>query len=145
MSMEAQGQYSKLYIGPSGSTPTKPSVEVDLIVNASLDDGNEEVDNTTRRNGGRKSTDVGQSDWSLNFQVLYKAGDTASEMLRSAKFAGTTLAMMALTDDSTTGEGIIGEFVIPQRNRTEDQNSRVAYDFVARLFSDGDEVTDGPT
>lgn len=136
MPMEKQGQYAYLYVGTAGGTaaPT-PTTEVDLVTDVTCNMSREEVENTTRRNRGYQSTDVGNQTWELTFSYQFKTGDTATQSIRDGFIDGTAIGLKALTGTGTDDEGPNGDWVISNHSRDENQNERVVYNVTAKLYA----------
>ena len=114
------GMNGKLYFGDAGaalSAMTEMSNVKD--VTGSMERG--EADITTRANSGWKASAPTLASCSVEFEMIWKPGDTGFEAIKTAFLTAGTLELAALDGDKTDGEsgGIKGTFCVTNFSRKE--------------------------
>jgi TP901-1 family phage major tail protein len=114
------GMKGKLYYGESGSE-LSAMTELDNVkdVNGTMSRG--EADITTRANSGFKAIAPTLAECSIDFEMVWKPGDTGFDALQAAFFAAGTVEIAALDQDKTspTASGIKGTFCVTNFSRKE--------------------------
>lgn len=114
------GKDGKMYQGPNG-TALGALTEVDVArdVTTNLESG--EADVTSRANAGYRGTAAALRDVGIEFEALWKPGDTSFDDIRDAWLAGTTLEFAILDQDRATSgaQGPKATFSIINFTRTE--------------------------
>lgn len=120
------GLDGKLYITAtpfSGDTPGDVAVTADdLMTNVrdltiNLETG--EADITTRDNNGWRATAATLKDGSIEFDAVWKPGDTIFEVVKNAWLGNDEIGVAALDDVIGVGEGPAGNYVVTNFSREE--------------------------
>ena len=124
------GIKAKLYYGAAGTSGV-PANELSNVtdVTVTLDAG--EADTTTRDNDGFRATIGGLKECSLEFDMLYLAGDPGFEAIKTAWLTSDQIHLAALTGKG--GEGPVGDFSITGFSRSEPLEEAIKYSVTAKL------------
>jgi len=122
LGMNCKLYYSTTLVDASSHTPDLLSwTELDNVqdVTTNLETG--EADITTRANGGWRATAATLKDGGIEFEMLWKPGDSGFEALQDAWDAGDEIAITALdgADDTSGSQGIAGNFTVTNFSRSE--------------------------
>ena len=142
------GMNAGLYQGPAGETDPTLMDEVDNVrdVNLSLEAG--EADITTRANGGWEATAPTLRKCTVEFQMVWRPGDSVFEDIKTAFLTAGTVAM-AILDQKVTipgAQGPLGDFSITNFTRNEELTEAIVADVTAKLarFEEWHEVPTPP-
>jgi len=139
------GMNAGLYQGAAGETDPTLMAEVDNVrdVNLSLEAG--EADITTRANGGWEATAPTLRKCTVEFQMVWKPGDSVFEAIKNAFLTSGTVAMAVLDQKVTIAgaQGPLGDFSITNFTRNEELTEAIVADVTAKLakFVEWHEVT----
>jgi len=139
------GMNAGLYQGAAGETNPTLMDEVDNVrdVNLSLEAG--EADITTRANGGWEATAPTLRKCTVEFQMVWKPGDTVFEAIKNAFLTSGTVAMAVLDQKVTIAgaQGPLGDYSITNFTRNEELTEAIVADVTAKLakFVEWHEVT----
>ena len=129
------GMNAGLYQGAAGSTDPSLMTEVANVrdVTLSLEAG--EADITTRGNSGWRATAPTLRECSVEFQMVWKPGDTVFEAIKSAFLTAATVALAVLDQKSSVSgaQGPLGDFSITNFSRNEALEEAIVADVTAKL------------
>lgn len=102
-------------------------------VTLSLEAG--EADVTTRANAGWRSTAPTLRECTVEFEMLWKTGDTGFEAIKTAFLANSLVRLAVLTGakDAAGSEGPLGDFSILNFSRSEPLEEGVTVSVTAKL------------
>ncbi len=129
------GMNAGLYQGAAGEVSPGSMSEVDNVrdVTLSLEAG--EADITTRGNSGWRATAPTLRECTVEFQMVWRPGDSVFEAIKSAFLTSTTVALAVL--DQKTGvsgaQGPLGDFSITNFSRNEALEEAIVADVTAKL------------
>lgn len=122
------GMRGKLYVSATpfaGSDPSDVTItDTDVMGNVrnvtiNLETG--EADITTRDNDGWRAFAATLKEGTIEFESIWKPGDTKFEIIKDAWLDGAEIGAAALdTDYDAGGEGVAGNFVVTNFTRNED-------------------------
>ena len=126
------GKDAKLYHGPSGATASTEMSNV-RDVTLSLEAG--EADVTTRANSGWRATAPTLRECTVEFQMVWRPGDTVFEAIKTAFLTSGTVALAVLDQKvAVTGaQGPLGDFSITNFSRNEALEEAIVADVTAKL------------
>jgi len=121
------GMNCKLYHSATlldGDTNTPATVswsEIDNAKDVTLNLETGEADVTTRGNNGWRATAATLKDGSIEFEALWKPGDTAFDALQTAWAGGNEIAIAAMDGAIATSgnQGLAGNFSVTNFSRNE--------------------------
>lgn len=128
------GMSAKIYQGTAGtalSALTEMSNTKDVTLN--LEAG--EADITTRANAGWRGTAATLREASVDFDMVWKPGDSGFDALRDAFLNGTTLELAVLDQDRATSgaQGLKASFTISSFTRSEPLEEAITVSVSAKL------------
>lgn len=142
------GKDAKLYIDPdfdsdSDSTPTDETTLSDEISNAMDVTANfeaAETDISTRANQGWAGTAPTLKSASIDFDMLWKPGDTAFDAIRIAFLAAKTVAVGAFDQAKTTAgaQGPVGTWAVTKFSKSEPLKEAQKVSITLKLSAYGD-------
>ena len=104
-----------------------------------------EADITTRANGGWEATAPTLRKCTVEFQMVWKPGDTVFEAIKNAFLTSGTVAMAVLDQKVTIAgaQGPLGDYSITNFTRNEELTEAIVADVTAKLakFVEWHEVT----
>ena len=114
------GMNCKIFAGAAG-TALASLTELTNVkdVNCNLEAG--EADVTTRANSGWRATAATLKEATLEFEMVWKPGDTGFDLFQAAFLAGTNLSIAALTGPLATAnsDGPYGDWSVTSFSRSE--------------------------
>jgi len=122
------GMNAKAYLADApfaGNTPTDVTgaalTELSNIKDLTINLETGEADITTRANNGWRATAATLKDGSLEFEMLWKPGDSNFAAIRDAWLNSTEIGVVALTgaNDDTGAEGPASNFTVTSFTRSE--------------------------
>ena len=129
------GMNAGLYQGAAGSTTPSSMSEVDNVryVTLSMEAG--EADITTRGNNGWRATAPTLRECTVEFQMVWKPGDTVFEAIKNAFLTAGTVALAVLDQKVgiTGAQGPLGDFSITNFSRNEALEEAIVADVTAKL------------
>ena len=129
------GMNAGLYQGTAGATDPATMTEVENVrhVPLSLEAG--EADITTRGNSGWRATAPTLRECSVEFQMVWKPGDTVFEAIKNAFLTAATVALAVLDQKSSVSgaQGPLGDFSITNFSRNEALEEAIVADVTAKL------------
>ena len=134
MSTFLLGMNAKIYQGAAGddlATVTEMSNVKDVTLN--LEAG--EADVTTRGNQGWRATAPTLRECTVEFEMLWKPGDTGFEAIKTAFLSAGNLRLAVLTGEkaATGTEGPLGDFSITNFSRNEPLEEGVTVSVTAKM------------
>ncbi|OHB56830.1 MAG: hypothetical protein A2Y07_06880 [Planctomycetes bacterium GWF2_50_10] len=128
------GMNAKLYHGDNDvllATMTEISNVKDLTV--TMEAG--EADITTRGNQGWRATAPTLRECTVEFEMVWRSGDTAFEAIKTAFLTAGTICLAPLTDDKATAgtEGPRGNFSITGFTRNESLEEAITVSVTAKM------------
>ncbi len=120
--------HSSALMDGSASTPaTATWNEVDVVRDLSNDLSTGEADITTRGNNGFKASAATLKAGGIDFECLWRPGDTQFDALLDAWVNSTEIALMALDGDKAVAgkKGLAGNFVVTNFTRPENLDDAV--------------------
>ena len=133
------GYEAKLYFGttPLAGTPdTGTWTELDEVKDVTIGDEIDEVSVTTRANGGRKSTDGGLRDNSLEFDIPADAAEAGYAALHTAYKGRNAIAIAAMDGPIATigSKGPAGNWKVLGFARNEPLGDQVTVSVTLKPF-----------
>ena len=129
------GMNAGLYQGAAGETDPAMMNEVDNVrdVTLSLEAG--EADITTRGNSGWRATAPTLRECSVEFQMVWRPGDTVFDAIKAAFLSAGTVALAVLDQKRTVSgaQGPLGDFSITNFSRNEALEEAIVADVTAKL------------
>ena len=129
------GMNAGLYQGAAGATDPALMTEVDNVrdVTLSLEAG--EADITTRGNSGWRATAPTLRECSVEFQMVWRPGDTVFDAIKAAFLSAGTVALAVLDQKQTVSgaQGPLGDFSITNFSRNEALEEAIVADVTAKL------------
>jgi len=129
------GMNAGLYQGAAGSTTPGSMSEVDNVRDVTLSMEAGEADITTRGNNGWRATAPTLRECTVEFQMVWKPGDTVFEAIKTAFLSAGTVALAVL--DQKVGisgaQGPLGDFSITNFSRNEALEEAIVADVTAKL------------
>lgn len=128
------GMNAKLYQGAAAAA-LGALTEMDNVKNVTLNLNAGESDITTRANSGWRATAPTLREASVDFEMLWKPGDSGFDAIKTAYLTNATLELAVLDQDrATTGaEGLKGSFSITSFNRNEQLEEAIMVSVTAKL------------
>jgi hypothetical protein len=124
-----------LYQGAAGSTTPSSMSGVDNVRDVTLSMEAGEADITTRGNSGWRATAPTLRECTVEFQMVWKPGDTVFEAIKTAFLTSGTVALAVL--DQKVGisgaQGPLGDFSITNFSRNEALEEAIVADVTAKL------------
>jgi len=129
------GMNAGLYQGAAGNVAPATMTVVDNVKDVSINMEAGEADITTRANSGWRATAPTIRECTVEFQMLWKPGDTVFEAIKTAFLASTTVALAVLDQlVSVSGaQGPLGDFSITNFSRNEALEDGITVDVTAKL------------
>lgn len=113
-------------LGSSCTITVGGTSELGDIQDANWDDAIEQIEDTTRSDGGVKSFIAGQRTWGASFKIIKKNPlEAAITALRTAYIAKEAIALKMVDAD---GDGWSGNVVVVQWNESQPLNGVVSID-----------------
>jgi hypothetical protein len=128
------GMKAKLYQGTAGSALTALTEASNVKdVTVTMEAG--EADITTRANQGWRATAPTLRTCTIEFKMVWKAGDAAFSAIKTAFLTATTVSLCAMTDDKATSgaEGPHGDFSITNFSRDESLEEAIVVNVTAKM------------
>lgn len=140
------GYKAKIYYDatPLADGPlTATWLEVTLVKDATLGDETEDVDDTTRKQLGRKASVYGLRDNTIDFEIKWDTADTAFAALYTAYRTSAFIAVAIMDGDITEGgiTGVVGNFEVSKFTRNEPIGGQVTATVALRPNSNMDDYT----
>ena len=128
------GMKAKLYHGAADAALTAMT-EVSNVKDLTLTMEAGEADVSTRANQGWRATAPTLRECTCEFDMVWKAGDTAFEAIKTAFLNATTVGLAILTDDKATAgaEGPRGNFSITGFTRNESLEEAIVVNVTAKM------------
>jgi len=138
------GMNAKLYQGAAGAALAACN-EVTNVKDLTLTLEAGEADVTTRGNSGWRVTAPTLRECTVEFQMLWKPGDTAFEAIKTAYLSAGTVRLAPLTGAKgvADSEGPFGDFSITSFSRKESLEEGVTVDVTAKLAAWDEWIVDG--
>ena len=129
------GMNAGLYQGPAGSTTPSSMSEVDNVRDVTLSMEAGEADITTRGNNGWRATVPTLRECTVEFQMVWKPGDTVFEAIKTAFLTAGTVALAVLDQKVAISgaQGPLGDFAITNFSRNEALEEAIVADVTAKL------------
>lgn len=129
------GMNAGLYQGAAGSTTPSSMSEVDNVRDVTLSMEAGEADITTRGNNGWRATAPTLRECTVEFQMVWKPGDTVFEAIKTAFLTAGTVALAVLDQKVgiTGAQGPLGDFSITNFSRNEALEEAIVADVTAKL------------
>ncbi len=129
------GMNAGLYQGTASETDPSTMTEVDNVKDVTLTLEAGEADITTRGNSGWRATAPTLRECTVEFQMVWKPGDTVFEAIKTAFLTAGTAALAVLDQKRTvTGaQGPLGDFSITNFSRSEALEEAIVADVTAKL------------
>ena len=129
------GMNAGLYQGAAGSTSPSTMSEVDNVRDVTLSMEAGEADITTRGNNGWRATAPTLRECTVEFQMVWKPGDTVFEAIKTAFLTAGTVALAVLDQKVgiTGAQGPLGDFSITNFSRNEPLEEGVTVSVTAKL------------
>jgi hypothetical protein len=100
-----------------GTAGTRAATNLTNVRNVTLNLETGESDVTTRANNGWRATVATLKDASLEWEMVWEAGDAGFTAIKNAFLNNTAISLLALS--SATGEGLDADFMITNFTREE--------------------------
>lgn len=129
------GMNAGLYQGTTGETSPSTMDEVDNVKDVSLSLEAGEADITTRGNSGWRATAPTLRECNVEFQMVWRPGDSVFDEIKAAFLAAGTVSLAILDQKrSVTGaQGPLGDFSITNFSRNESLEEAIVADVTAKL------------
>ena len=129
------GMNAGLYQGAAGSTTPSSMSEVDNVRDVTLSMEAGEADITTRGNSGWRATAPTLRECTVEFQMVWKPGDTVFEAIKTAFLTAGNVALAVLDQKVgiTGAQGPLGDFSITNFSRNEALEEAIVADVTAKL------------
>ena len=129
------GMNAGLYQGAAGVTDPLTMTEVDNVRDVTLNLEAGEADITTRGNSGWRATAPTLRECTVEFQMVWRPGDTVFDAIKAAFLTAATVALAVLDQKvSVTGaQGPLGDFAITNFSRNESLEEAIVADVTAKL------------
>ena len=129
------GMNAGLYQGAAGVTDPATMTEVDNVRDVTLNLEAGEADITTRGNSGWRATAPTLRECSVEFQMVWRPGDTVFDAIKAAFLAAGTVALAVLDQKATVSgaQGPLGDFAITNFSRNESLEEAIVADVTAKL------------
>ena len=139
------GMNAGLYQGTAAETDPTLMTEVDNVRDVTLNLEAGEADITTRGNSGWRATAPTLRECSVEFQMVWRPGDTVFDAIKTAFLSAGTVALAVLDQKRTVigAQGPLGDFAITNFSRNESLEEAIVADVTAKLsrFEEWHEVT----
>lgn len=128
------GMDAKIYQGAAAAA-LATLTEMDNVKDVTLSLEAGEADVTTRANSGWRATAATLRECTVEFEMLWKPGDSGFDAIKTAFLASSTLRLAVLTGDKDTAgsEGPLGDFAITNFSRNEPLEEGVTVSVTAKL------------
>lgn len=113
-----------------GTAGTRAATNLTNVRNVTLNLETGESDVTTRANNGWRATVSTLKDASLEFEMVWEAGDAGFTAIKNAFFNNSAIALLVLS--SATGEGLDADFVITNFSREEQLEEAIMVSVTAK-------------
>ena len=129
------GMNAGLYQGPAGTTDPASMTEVDNVRDVTLTLEAGEADITTRGNSGWRATAPTLRECTVEFQMVWRPGDTVFDAIKTAFLTAGTVALAVLDQkrDVVGAQGPLGDFSITNFSRSEALEEAVTANVTAKL------------
>jgi len=129
------GMNAGLYQGTAEETDPTLMTEVDNVRDVTLTMEAGEADITTRGNAGWRATAPTLRECSVEFQMVWRPGDTVFEAIKTAFLTAGTVALAVLDQKRTVvgAQGPLGDFSITNFSRNESLEEAIVADVTAKL------------
>ena len=129
------GMNAGLYQGDAEATDPAAMSEVDNVRDVTLSMEAGEADITTRGNNGWRATAPTLRECTVEFQMVWKPGDTVFEAIKTAflRASPVALAMLDQKVGITGAQGPLGDFSITNFSRNEALEEAIVADVTAKL------------
>ncbi len=129
------GMNAGLYQGVAGATTPGSMTEVDNVRDVTLSMEAGEADITTRGNSGWRATAPTLRECSVEFQMVWKPGDSVFDAIKSAFLSAETVALAVLDQKVAVSgaQGPLGDFSITNFSRNEALEEAIVADVTAKL------------
>lgn len=130
------GSDAVIYEGPT-DTALGSLTEITNVKDVTLNMEADEADITTRANSGWEATVAALRKATVDFEMIWKTGDTVFDAIRTAFLTGDTVELAILdgprADSEYTSQGLIATFSITGFNRTESLRDAITASVNAKL------------
>ena len=129
------GMNAGLYQGAAGETAPSTMSEVDNVRDVTLTMEAGEADITTLANSGWRATAPTLRECTVEFQMVWKPGDTVFEAIKAAFLTAGTVALAVLDQKASVSgaQGPLGDFSITNFSRNEALEEAIVADVTAKL------------
>ena len=129
------GMNAGLYQGAAGVTDPATMTEVDNVRDVTLNLEAGEADITTRGNSGWRATAPTLRECTVEFQMVWRPGDTVFDAIKAAFLAAGTVALAVLDQKVAVSgaQGPLGDFAITNFSRNESLEEAIVADVTAKL------------
>ncbi len=129
------GMNAGLYQGEAGETDPSAMTQVDNVKDVTLNMEAGEADITTRGNSGWRATAPTIRECTVEFQMVWKPGDTVFDAIKTAFLTAGTVALAVLDQLATVAgaQGPLGDFSITNFSRNESLEEAIVADVTAKL------------
>ena len=129
------GMNAGLYQGTAGETDPSLMTEVDNVRDVTLNLEAGEADITTRGNSGWRATAPTLRECTVEFQMVWRPGDTVFDAVKTAFLTAATVALAVLDQKVAVSgaQGPLGDFAITNFSRNESLEEAIVADVTAKL------------
>lgn len=130
------GMNAKVYYKASGaSAPTDLTsmTELSNVTDVTLNHETGEADVTTRANNGWRATGATLKECTIEFEMIWKPSDAGFVAVKNAWINNTTIALAAITGNTSGDEGPVGDFSITNFSRQEPLEEAIKVSVTAKL------------
>ena len=138
------GMNCKIFAGASG-TALGSLTEMDNCTDVTSNFEAGEADVTTRANAGWRGTAATLREATLEFEMLWKLGDTGFDLFQAAYLAGTNVSMAALTGPLATAnsDGPFADWSVTNFSRSEPLEEAVKASVTCKVAVWNEWIQDG--
>ena len=129
------GMNAGLYQGAAETTDPASMTEVDNVRDVTLNMEAGEADITTRGNSGWRATAPTLRECTVEFQMVWRPGDTVFDAIKTAFLTAATVALAVLDQKVAVSgaQGPLGDFAITNFSRNESLEEAIVADVTAKL------------
>ena len=129
------GMNAGLYQGAAGATDPATMTEVDNVRDVTLNLEAGEADLTPRGHSGWRATAPTLRECTVEFQMVWRPGDTVFDAIKTAFLAAGTVTLAVLDQKATVSgaQGPLGDFAITNFSRNESLEEAIVADVTAKL------------
>ena len=130
------GMNAKIYQGTAGD-PIGSLAEMTNVKDVTLNLEAGEADVTTRANSGWRGTAASLRQASVDFEMVWKAGDAGFDAIKTAFLTSATLELAVMDGSSVVSgnQGLIGTFGITSFSRSEPLEEAISVSVSAKLIT----------